>query len=129
MLGWPLGATPETPLLAMMMWLGYINVSLAVFNLIPGFPLDGGRVLRGIIWWMTGDGARATRIATRIGQVVALGFIIIGIFRFFAGAGIGGLWIAFIGWFLMEAARSTRAQMEISGRLQGVRAGDLIESD
>src|SRR6267142_1030150 len=127
-LGWtPLGI-PRTPLPAMMMWLGFINISLAIFNLIPGFPLDGGRVLRGIIWWLTGDGVRATRIASRVGQVVAFGFIILGIVRFFMGAGFGGLWIAFIGWFLLDAAGASRAQVEISERLRGLRAGDLIES-
>src|SRR6266550_7483167 len=78
-LGWTPLEIPDTPLLALLMWLGYINISLAIFNLIPGFPLDGGRVLRGIIWWITGDGERATQIAARIGQVVAFAFIITGI--------------------------------------------------
>jgi Zn-dependent protease/CBS domain-containing protein len=126
-LGWTPLELPRTPLLAMLMWLGYINISLAVFNLIPGFPLDGGRVLRGIVWWLTGDGLRATRIAARIGQIVAFLFIITGIIRFFMGAGIGGLWIAFIGWFLLDAAGASRAQVEVSSRLRGVRAGDLLE--
>jgi len=125
--GWSPLTIPHTPLLAMLMWLGYINISLAIFNLIPGFPLDGGRVLRGIVWWLTGDGVRATRIAARIGQVVAFLFIITGIIRFFTGAGIGGLWIAFIGWFLLDAAGASRAQVEVSSRLRGVRAGDLLE--
>ncbi|MGH9968523.1 MAG: site-2 protease family protein [Pyrinomonadaceae bacterium] len=129
LLGWPVGGTPETPLLAMLMWLGYINISLAIFNLIPGFPLDGGRVLRAIIWWVTGNGVKATRIAARVGQIVAFGFIILGILRFFSGAGIGGLWIAFIGWFLLEAARGSRAQVEISESLRDVRVGDLVERD
>jgi len=128
-LGWPLATIPRTPLQAMLMWLGYINISLAIFNMIPGFPLDGGRVLRGIIWWATGDSQRSTRIAARVGQFVAFGFIIVGIWRFFGGAGIGGLWIAFIGWFLLEAAGASRAQVEISQRLRGVRASDLMELD
>jgi Zn-dependent protease len=128
-LGWPLGANPSTPLQAMLMWLGYINISLGIFNLVPGFPLDGGRVLRGIIWWVTGDGVRATRIAARVGQVVAFGFILIGVWRFFHGAGLGGLWIAFIGWFLMDAARASRAEVEISRMLLGVRVADLLERD
>ncbi len=127
--GWPLGAIPTTPIISMLMWLGYINIALAIFNLVPGFPLDGGRVLRGIIWWVTGDGLRATRIAARIGQIVAFAFIIIGILRFFGGAGIGGLWTAFIGWFLLEAAGASRAQIETSAALRNVRAADLLERD
>jgi len=128
-LGWPLGANPETPLQAMLMWLGYINISLAIFNLVPGFPLDGGRVLRGIIWWATGDGVRATRIAARVGQIVALAFILFGVWRFFHGAGLGGLWIAFIGWFLLDAARASRAEAEITRMLRLVRVADLVERD
>jgi Zn-dependent protease len=128
-LGWTPAAPPQTPIQAMLMWLGVINLSLAIFNMVPGFPLDGGRVLRGILWWLTGDGRRATRIATRIGQVVAVGFIILGILQFFAGGNVGGLWLAFIGWFLLEAAGASRAQMETSGWLHGVRAGDLLERD
>jgi len=128
-LGWTPLELPRTPLLAMLMWLGYINISLAIFNLVPGFPLDGGRVLRGIIWWVTGDGMRATRIAARVGQVVAFAFIITGIVRFFMGAGFGGLWISFIGWFLLNAAGASRRQVEVSSQLRGVRAGDLIERE
>lgn len=127
--GWVPGATPATPLLATLMWLGYINISLAIFNLIPAFPLDGGRVLRGMIWWVTRDGLRATRIAARIGQVIAFAFMILGILRFFNGGGLGGLWVAFIGFFLLEAAGASRAQVENSERLRGVRARDLLERD
>ena len=128
-LGWSPLVAPETPLLATLMWLGYINISLAVFNLIPAFPLDGGRVLRGFIWWITGDGVRATRVATRIGQVFAVAFMILGILRFFNGAGLGGLWIAFIGFFLLEAAGASRAQVENGEQWRDVRARDLLERD
>jgi Zn-dependent protease/CBS domain-containing protein len=128
-LGWSPLAAPETPLLATLMWLGYINISLAVFNLIPAFPLDGGRVLRGFIWWVTGDGIRATRVATRIGQVFAVAFMILGILRFFNGAGLDGLWIAFIGFFLLEAAGASRAQVETGEHWRDVRARDLLERD
>jgi Zn-dependent protease/CBS domain-containing protein len=133
-LGWtPLSGTtlpaPDTPLLAMLVWLGYINISLAVFNMIPGFPLDGGRVLRAIVWRVTGDTDRATRIAAQVGQLVALGFIGLGLLRFFGGAGVGGLWIAFIGWFLLDAARASFAQVGLAGALRGVRAGDVMERD
>lgn len=76
-LGWTLGLTnlaePGTPLMTMLAWLGYINSVLAVFNMIPGFPMDGGRVLRAIVWWKSGDVAYATRVAARTGQFIAFG--------------------------------------------------------
>lgn len=130
--GWQADAalfTPSTPLSAMLVWLGYINIALAVFNMIPGFPLDGGRVLRAIFWWTTGDGVRATRMAARVGQIVAFLFIIWGIFRFFGGAGFGGLWLAFIGWFLLDAARSAVTQVEVAENLRGVFVGDVMTRD
>lgn len=126
LLGWNFPTESNTPPAAMFMWLGYINIALAIFNLVPGFPLDGGRVLRAVIWWVTGDANRSTRIAAGVGQVVALGFIMMGIWRFFSGAGFGGLWIAFIGWFLLEAARASGAQVEITERLTGVKVGDVM---
>jgi Zn-dependent protease/predicted transcriptional regulator len=122
-------STATTPVVAMMMWLGYINVALAVFNLVPGFPLDGGRVLRSIAWWITNDPERATRIAARVGQTIAIFFIAIGIYRFFGGAGFAGLWIAIIGWFLLDAAGASYKQVEINQRLRGVRVGDIMSRD
>src|SRR5687767_6878451 len=83
--GWSPVREPRTPPMAVLQWLGYINIALALFNMIPGFPLDGGRILRAIVWWVTGDSARSTRIAARVGQAVAFAFIIWGIFRFFGG--------------------------------------------
>jgi Zn-dependent protease len=106
-LGWQRSTEPQTAVTGVLVWLGYINLGLAAFNMIPGFPLDGGRVLRAIIWAITKDGDRSTRIAARVGQVVAVLFILDGIWRYFSGAGFGGLWIAFIGWFLMDAARAS----------------------
>jgi len=128
-LGWAMPAEPGTPLMAMLVWLGYINITLAIFNMIPGFPMDGGRVLRAVVWWITGNRVRATRIATIMGQFIAFGFIFIGLFSFFRGAGFGGLWIAFIGWFLLQAARSSYAQLEMSERLRGVRVSDVMARD
>ncbi len=128
-LGWTPMSDAETPLMAMLVWLGYINIALAVFNMIPGFPMDGGRVLRGIIWAVTGDGPKSTRIASVSGQVMAFGFIILGLFMFFSGAGFGGLWIAFIGWFLLNAAKATYAQVEVTEGLKGVSVGDLMSRD
>jgi Zn-dependent protease/predicted transcriptional regulator len=126
LLGWSFAVETDSPLAAMFMWLGYINIALAVFNMIPGFPLDGGRVLRAVVWWATGDANRSTRIAAGVGQFVALGFILLGIWRFFSGAGFGGLWIAFIGWFLLDAARASGAQVEITERLTGVKVSDVM---
>jgi Zn-dependent protease/predicted transcriptional regulator len=125
-LGWTTSVAQETPLRAMLMWLGVINIVLAIFNMIPGFPLDGGRVLRAIVWWVTGDAVRATRIATRAGSVAGFGLIIVGILRFFGGAGFGGLWLVFIGWFLLDAARASRAYLETSESLRGVRVADVM---
>lgn len=117
------------PWKAILLWLGYINLALAGFNLIPGYPLDGGRVLRAIIWWRTGDAERSTRTAARVGEAVAFVFIAIGIVRFFGGAGIGGLWIAFIGWFLLQAARDSYVQIGLANALKGVRVGDVMTRD
>jgi len=128
-LGWHRPAEPRTGVTAVLVWLGYINVALAVFNMIPGFPLDGGRVLRAIVWAITKNADRSTRIAARVGQVVAFLFILDGIWQFFSGAGFGGLWIAFIGWFLMDAAKASYAQGEITAAFQGVRVSSVMSRD
>ena len=128
-IGWNPSNHHQSPWAAMLGWLGVINLALAVFNMVPGFPLDGGRVLRASIWWITGDASRATRVATGVGQIIAFGFIIVGLFRFFNGAGFGGLWLTFIGWFLLDAARSSYAQFETIERLRGVRVRDVMSSD
>jgi len=128
-LGWTPPEFPQRPLPAMLMWLGLINIGLAAFNMIPGFPLDGGRVLRGIIWWITGNPKRATTIAARVGQVIAFAMIVYGVFQFFRGTGINGLWMAFIGWFLLSASRESYAQMVISEGLRGLRVGDVMSRD
>ena len=76
---------PSSPARVMVSWLGYINIALAVFNMIPGYPLDGGRILRALVWWKTGDMERSTRLVARVGQAVALIFIGFGILQFFGG--------------------------------------------
>lgn len=124
-----IGDPSSDPWIAMLLWLGYINLMLAAFNLVPGYPLDGGRVLRALIWWKTGNADRSTQTAARVGQVVAFGFIALGIFRFFSGAGIGGLWIAFIGWFLLQAARESYVQVGLAHALEGVRVADVMTRD
>jgi Zn-dependent protease len=128
-LGWRMGSAPETPLHAMFVWLGYINLSLAAFNMIPGYPLDGGRILRSILWLTSGDAVRATQRAATVGKAIALLFIAFGIFRFFNGAGFGGLWIAFIGWFLMQAAAASYSSVALTEGLKGVKVSDIMTSD
>lgn len=117
------------PGVAMLEWLGYINLALAVFNLIPGYPLDGGRVLRALIWWKTGNQEGSTKAAARVGEFVAFLFILTGIFRFFTGAGFGGLWIAFIGWFLLQAARESYLRVGFTHALEGARVADVMTRD
>jgi CBS domain-containing protein len=115
--------------LGVLLWLGYINIGLAGFNMIPGYPLDGGRVLRAVAWWITGNMERATRIASQVGQGVAFLFILFGLFRFFVGENFGGLWMAFIGWFLLDASRSSYVQVGIMAVLRNRRVADLMERD
>lgn len=124
-----LGQPSSDPWIAMLLWLGYINLTLAAFNLIPGYPLDGGRVLRALIWWKTGNGDRSTQLAARTGQAVAFGFIALGIFEYFDGAGFGGLWMAFIGWFLLQAAKESYAQVGLTEALKDVRVADVMTQD
>jgi Zn-dependent protease/predicted transcriptional regulator len=125
-LGWHRSAEPHSALTGILVWLGYINISLALFNMIPAFPLDGGRVLRSIVWAVSKDASRATRVAARVGQIVAFFFILDGIWRYFSGAGFGGLWIAFIGWFLMDAARTSSTQSARPATVRDVLVSDVM---
>jgi Zn-dependent protease/predicted transcriptional regulator len=101
-------------------YLAFANLLLGLFNIVPGFPLDGGRVLRSIVWAATGDMARATRIASYVGQAVAFGLIGWGVVSVLSGDLFGGLWIAFIGWFLNSGAEASRQQVGIRSALDGV---------
>ncbi|MGH9644309.1 MAG: M50 family metallopeptidase [Terriglobales bacterium] len=129
LLGWTPHAEPATPVIAVLLWLGYINIMLAGFNLIPGYPLDGGRILRAIIWWITHNADRSTQLAARVGQAVAFIFIMLGLYRFFIGANFGGLWLAFIGWFLLDASRSSYVQVELMEGLRGHPVADIMDRD
>jgi len=124
--GWTLGTSAAAPVLAMLVWLGYINVGLGIFNLIPGYPLDGGRVLRAILWWKTGDADRSTRVAARIGEGVGFVFIALGVVQVLGGSGLNGLWIAFIGWFLIQAAAGSYRQAEALPFLAHLHVSDLM---
>jgi len=127
--GWLWGTEPASPVPAVLVWLGYINLFLAAFNLIPGFPMDGGRVLRAIVWWATGDGAKATRVAARIGQAFGWLFIAWGFWQLFTGRGVGSLWIALIGWFLLQASTTTLVSSWTQAELKGTTAGQVMSSD
>jgi Zn-dependent protease len=106
-----------TPIYAMAKYLAYINAILGVFNLIPGFPLDGGRVFRAIMWGLTKNLRKATEIAGYLGHAIAFVFILLGVWLLFQGNWVSGLWIAFIGWFLETA---------VVGQVQQERMHDLL---
>ncbi|HKV00564.1 MAG TPA: site-2 protease family protein, partial [Ktedonobacteraceae bacterium] len=99
-----------SPLAAILRYLAVTNVLLGIFNLIPGFPLDGGRVLRSIVWKLTGSLRTATRVTTLVGEVIGYLFILLGIWLFFGGNLLDGIWLGFIGWFLLSAAQSANTQ-------------------
>jgi Zn-dependent protease/predicted transcriptional regulator len=120
---------PTSPTFTMFSWLGYINLALAFFNMTPGYPLDGGRILRAALWWRSGDVERSTRAAARTGQVVGGVFIAAGIVQFFGGAGFGGLWIAFIGWFLMQAAGESYLEAGLARVVYGVTVAEVMTRD
>jgi Zn-dependent protease/CBS domain-containing protein len=114
------------PVAAVLGYLGISNVLLGLFNLIPGFPLDGGRVLRSILWRTTGNPRTATRWASRVGQLAGYLFILWGIWQLFGGNVLGGVWIGFIGWFLISAAQTADTQAMLQGLLRGVTVADVM---
>lgn len=113
---------------AMLGYLAIINVSLAVFNLLPGFPLDGGRLLRALVWWRTGDGERATRIAAGAGVALGYGLVLLGIVRAFTGSFTNGLWLVFVGWYLQSMAEQYRRQTATRALFSGLRVGQLTDT-
>src|SRR5262245_13067703 len=128
--GWrPTFGTPSGPLWAGLVWLGYVNIALAVFNMISAYPLDGGRVLRAIIWGINHNLVRATRMSAIVGQTIAVMMIVYGVFRLFSGGGFGGLWLAFLGWFLKDAAMTSYAGVEAALVLAKVLVVDVMSHD
>jgi Zn-dependent protease len=122
--------TKSFPLLAAPgVYLMRINIILAFFNLIPGFPLDGGRVLRAIVWQYTNNFKRATQIASFTGQVIAFGFIGYGVFVIFQGDLMNGLWMIFIGWFLQNAAASAYSQMNMRHAMTGIKVSQVMSRE
>ena len=140
----PIEINPEDPAAAfsalgpvpsLLAWLAQVNIVLAIFNLVPGFPLDGGRVLRAIMWGITGDFLAATRRASRAGQVIAwmlmaIGFLmVLGLHVPFFGTGpVSGLWLIFIGWFLNNAAVMSYRQLIVRDSLEGVPVSRLMQT-
>lgn len=114
---------------ALAFWLAWVNFSLATFNLVPGFPLDGGRIFRALVWGITLSYERATRLAARSGRLIAYAMIVFGSWHALSGDFIGGLWIAFIGWFLLTAAQESVAQVAVRTALAGLRASDVMNHE
>jgi Zn-dependent protease/CBS domain-containing protein len=119
----------STPLAGTLGYLAWTNLLLAAFNLVPGFPLDGGRLLRAAIWKTTGSLAQATRIASLSGQGVGWLLVAAGVASLLAGDLAGGIWFAFIGWFLVQAARSSYQDLQLQQLLRGVEAEDVMAAD
>jgi Zn-dependent protease len=121
--------TGLAPLLALIKYLTYVNGTLALFNLVPGFPLDGGRVVRAIVWAATHNLRQATLVAANLGRGVSFLFILLGVWQVVVGNMGTGLWIAFIGWFLETAARAEVRRQEIQGLLADHHASEAMDAD
>jgi Zn-dependent protease len=119
----------STPFLALAKYLSLLNFVLGVFNLVPGFPLDGGRIFRAIVWGINRNFLRATIIATVTGRFFGFLFIFLGVWQAFSGRLVNGLWIAFIGWFLESAAVSQAQQQVVKDMLSGHRIGEMMSRD
>src|SRR6266545_4168407 len=110
-------------------YLAWVNLLLAGFNLVPGFPLDGGRLLRSAIWKATGNFNKATRVASAAGQAVGWLLVAGGVAFLLTGNLAGGIWFAFIGWFLVQAARASYEELQVQQMLRGVEAQDVMARD
>lgn len=120
---------PSTPFLAALVWLGYINIVLAFFNMIPAYPMDGSRVLRAVMWRITGNRNGSKSVASHVGQFVATFFIGWGVFQVFFGMGFGGLWLALIGWFLLTAAKASYLKSPDAKILSPLCVGEIMRRD
>lgn len=116
-------------LLAMVGWLATINLLVLVFNLLPAFPMDGGRIVRAIAWWRTGDRASATRFAARLGRVFAYLFIGAGLLMVFEGYVFGGIWLALIGFVVNGSARAATAQTAITSGISKLSVADVMDRE
>jgi Zn-dependent protease len=112
-----------------LLWLGAVNLVLVAFNLIPAAPLDGGRVLSAILWTRWADERRAHRASTRSGRWFGTGLVLLGVVSFAADDLVGGVWLAFLGWFLITAAESEQAYADARAAIEGVRVMDVMTRD
>ncbi len=115
------------PVSTALVWLGSINMILAIFNMIPGFPMDGGRVFRALIWAVTGDHLMATRWATNVGRLFGWSLMALGVTSLFGGSGLSGVWYILIGWFIANLAQMSYTQLLTAKALAGFRVVDLME--
>ena len=113
----------------MLAWLANINFFILLFNLLPAFPLDGGRIVRSIAWRVTGDRDRATIFSARLGQGFAYAFVALGILIVLTGNIVGGAWLALIGWMLGGSARASANQSKLNTKLGGLRVADVMDSE
>jgi Zn-dependent protease/CBS domain-containing protein len=120
------GLAAGGPAKATIIYLIEVNVLLAAFNILPGFPLDGGRVLRAILWGVTGDLRKATNIAAAIGQVFGWAMIALGVFWSLTDNIMGGIWLVFIGWFLNSAAEASKREVELRAIWLNVRVASVM---
>jgi Zn-dependent protease len=116
-------------IVSMLAWLASINAFVLVFNLLPAFPMDGGRVVRALAWWRTGDRTAATRFAASLGRLFAYVFIGAGLLLAFTGYFFGGVWLALIGMVINGSARGATMQTAISSRIHGMRVSDVMDRE
>ena len=128
---WPGTTRPDSGAAAVVAWLGSINLLVLIFNLVPAFPLDGGRIARAIAWWRTGSRNSGTRFAATLGEWFGLFLILAGLgyFLVYLGDIIGGIWLAFVGFILRGAAKSAIAQTEFTSRIEGISVADVMDPD
>jgi Zn-dependent protease len=115
--------------LAMVAWLAWINLLVLVFNLLPAFPMDGGRIVRAIAWWRTGNRSSATRFAANLGRVFAYVFIGVGLWLIFIGAIFSGVWLALIGFVINGSARAATAQTAITSGISQLVVSDVMDRE
>jgi Zn-dependent protease/predicted transcriptional regulator len=120
---------PNTPLPSVLLWTGWLNLSLAAFNMLPSYPLDGGRVLRAIIWWIGGDAAKSRRVTSKIGLIIAVLLIAFGMVNFLINQNLDGVWLILLGWILLDTSRAIYSELSLMEELRDQRVADLMDQN